>query len=240
MPVFKKSQTHFLIKNFLQYFLYTCLISLASCGSGKVSEGILEYEVSYPYLNASDFMVRMLPNKMTMRFKDGKFKTTVSKGKSIKTEFIADCKNKTLSTAFQFGTKKLLVELTESEIKGMLKEFPKLTYLEVNDKDTCVGFNVLKKVAVFEDISYPEAELWYTDEIDIENANWCYPYSDIKGVLLQYEIERYGLRMRLRATRFRDEAVDDAEFNLPEGYKKVKLKDFEAEVKKIFGMVISD
>jgi hypothetical protein len=229
-----------LIKQVLQYFMYASIVMLASCGSGKVSEGVIEYEVSYPYLNASDFMVKMLPNKMTMKFKDGKFKTTVSKGKSIKTEFISDCKNKTLSTAFQFGTKKLLVELTEGEIKGMLKEFPKLTYLEVNDKDTCVGFNILKKVAVFEDISYPEAELWYTEDIELENANWCYPYSDIKGVLLQYEIERYGLRMRLKATSFKDESVDDTEFNLPTGYKTVKLKNFEAEVKKIFGMVISD
>jgi len=229
-----------LTTKFLQYFLYAGIVLLASCGSGKVAEGVIEYEVTYPYLNASDFMVKMLPNKMTMRFKDGKWKTTVSKGKSIKTEFFADCKNKTLATAFQFGTKKLLVDLTESEIKGMLKEFPKLTYLEVNDKDTLVGLDVRKKVAVFEDISYPEAELWYTEDIDLDNANWCYPYSEIKGVLLQYEIERYGLRMRLKATSFKEEAVDDAEFNLPTGYKKVQLKNFEAEVKKIFGMVISD
>ena len=133
-------------------------------------------------------MVNMLPNKMTMKFKDGKWKTTVSKGKSIKTEFFSDCKNKTLSTAFQFGTKKLLVNLTEAEIKSMLKEFPKLTYIDINDKDTLCGFDVLKKDAIFEDISYPEAELWYTDGIALENANWCYPYKEIKGVLLQYEI----------------------------------------------------
>lgn len=229
-----------MIQKLIQYFIYAGILLLTACGNGKVTEGIIEYEVSYPYLNASDFMVKMLPNKMTMRFKDNKWKTTVSKGKSIKTEFFSDCKNKTLSTAFQFGTKKLLVELTESEIKGMLKEFPELTYIDINDRDTICGFNVMKKDAVFEDIAYPEAELWYTDEIDIENANWCYPYSEIKGVLLQYEIERYGLRMRLKATHFRDEPVDDSEFNLPAGYKKVKLKNFESEVKKIFGMVISD
>ncbi|HLP14366.1 MAG TPA: hypothetical protein VK177_20725 [Flavobacteriales bacterium] len=227
-------------KQLLQYLVIAGTLLLGSCGSGKVTEGVIEYEVSYPYLNASDFMVRMLPNKMTMRFKDGKWKTTVSKGKSIKTEFIADCTNKQLATAFQFGTKKLMVELTENEIKGMLKEFPKVTYLEVNDKDTLAGFDVMKKVAVFEDISYPESELWYTTDIELENANWCYPYDDIKGVLLQYEIERYGLRMRLKATKFRAESVDDAEFNLPTGYKKVKLSEFENEVKKIFGMVISD
>lgn len=214
-------------------------MTLASCGSNKVTEGVIEYDVTYPYLNASDFMVKMLPNKMTMKFKDGKFKTVVSKGKSIRTEFISDCQNKTLSTAFQFGTKKLSVSLTEAEIKGMLKEFPRVTYIDVKDSDTLAGFQIRKKEAVFEDISYPEAELWYTDEIELENANWCYPYNDIKGVLLRYDIERYGLRMRLKASKFTQEDVDDSEFELPQGFKKVKLKDFEAEVKKIFGMVVT-
>jgi len=223
-----------------RYFLFFGILALASCGTNKVKEGVIEYDVTYPYLNASDFMVKMLPSKMTMKFKDGKFKTVVSKGKSIRTEFISDCRNKTLSTAFQFGTKKLSVSLTESEIKSMLKEFPKVTYLDVQDSDTLASFKVRKKDAVFEDIAYPEAELWYTNDIDLENANWCYPYSDIKGVLLLYEIERYGLRMRLKASRFREEEVEDKEFELPTGYKKVKLKDFESEVKKIFGMVISD
>lgn len=185
-------------------------------------------------------MANMLPNKMTMKFKDGKFKTVVAKGKSIRTEFISDCVNKTLATAFKFGSKKLAVDLTEKEIKGMLNEFPKVTYIDVKDSDTLLGFKVRKKDAVFEDISYPEAELWYTDDIEIENANWCYPYSEIKGVLLQYEIERYGLRMRLKASKFTDEPVDDKEFDLPQGYKKVKLENFESEVKKIFGMVISE
>lgn len=220
--------------------LIVSVFFLASCGKKEITEGVIEYEVSYPYLNANDFMVKMLPNKMTMKFKDGKFKTSVTKGKSIRTELISDCKAKTIQTAFQFGTKKICVELTEAEIKSMLKEFPSVTYIDVNDKDTLVGFDCLKKEAVFENIAYPEAELWYTNDIKIENANWCYPYSDIKGVLLMYEIERYGLRMRLKATKFKEEEIDDSEFNAPSGFKKVALKDFEDEVKKIFGMVLPE
>ncbi len=213
---------------------------LASCGEKQITEGVLEYEVTYPYLNSGDFMVKMLPNKMTMKFKDGKFKTVVSKGKSIRTEFIADGNKKTLETAFQFGTKKLRVNLTEAEIKGMLKEFPHVTYIDIADKDTLAGFTCYKKDAVFEDIAYPESELWYTHDIKLDNANWCYPFSEIDGVLLQYEIERYGLRMRLKATKFKAEEVDDSEFNAPNGFKQVNMKEFETEVKKIFGMVISE
>jgi len=213
---------------------------LVACGGNKVTEGVIEYEVTYPYLDGSSFMVRMLPSKMTMKFKNGKFKTIVSKGKQLRTEFISDCKKKTLATAFQFGNKKMLVELNDKEIKGMLGEFPKVTYIDVQGKDTLLGFNVKKKDAVFENIVSPEAEIWYTDDIELENANWCYPYSDIKGVLVQYELERYGLRMRLKAKKFTQEEVDDKEFELPTGYDRVKLRDFEEEMKTRMGMFVSD
>lgn len=212
---------------------------LKSCGSSKYTEGVLEFEVSYPYFNGADIILKMLPSKMTMKFKDGRFRTTVTKGKSIKMDFISDCNNKSMISAFQFGSKKIAVELNEKEIKAMLKEFPKVVYIDIPETDTLAGFTCKKKAAVFEDISYPDCELWYTDEIDIPNANWCYPFSDIPGVLLQYEVERYGMRMRLKAKRFLDESVDDSEFDTPQGYKSVKLSDFEDEVKR-FTMIMSN
>jgi hypothetical protein len=174
-----------------------------------------------------------------MKFKNGKFKTSVTKGKRLRTEFISDCKNKTLAAIFQFGSKKMLVELNKHEIKAMLNEFPKVTYIDIKDNDTLLGFHVRKKDAVFEDAAYPEAEIWYTDEIELENANWCYPYSGIKGVLLQYEVERYGVRMRLKANKFTEEEIDDREFQLPPGFDRVKLRDFETEMKARMGLFVS-
>jgi hypothetical protein len=213
---------------------------LKSCGSSAYAEGILEYEVSYPYFNGTDLILKMLPSKMTMKFKDGKFRTTITKGSRIRMDFISDCNKKTMISAFQFGSKKIAVSLNESEIKAMLKEFPKVVYIDIPETDTLAGFNCQKKAAVFEDISYPDCELWFTSEIDIPNANWCYPFSDIKGVLLQYEVERYNMRMRLKAKRFLDESVPDEEFNTPQGYKTVKLKDFEDEVKRFTMMMSGD
>jgi GLPGLI family protein len=219
-------------------FTATSVLTLTGCGNGKYTEGIIEYDVTYPYFNGADIILRMLPSKMTMKFKDGKFRTTVTKGRNIRMDFISDCEAKTMISAFQFGSKKIVVTLNEKEIRSMLKEFPKVVYIDLLETDTLAGFNCKKKVAVFEDISYPDCELWYTEEIDIPNANWCYPFNDIPGVLLNYEVERYNMRMRLKARKFIDESVDDAEFESPAGYKTVKLKDFEDEVKR-FTMIMN-
>ena len=232
----KRFRTSFII---LFPLLLVLLIILKSCGSGKISEGVIEYEVTYPDFQGSDMMKGMLPGKMTMKFKDGKFVTTVSKGKSIKTIFIADCRNKTLISAFQFGTKKLYVVLTEKEINKMLKEFPKVEYLDIKGRDSLAGFFCKKKVAVFEDISYKESELWYTEEIDLPNPNWCYPYKEITGVLLRCDLDRYGLRMNLKAKSFKEESVADEDFEVPAGFKRVRFADLEKEIKKLFNMAIS-
>lgn len=218
------------------YLYFIGALALASCGKNKITEGVIEFDITYPHLNTSRFMSMMMPVKMVMKFKDGKFKTIVSKGKTLETIFISDCRKKTLSTGVKIFKKHLAVEFSKKEIRGMLNEFPKVTYLDLKETDTLAGFKVMKKVAVFESVAYPEAEVWYTDEIELENANWCYPYYDIKGVLLQYELERYGLRMRLKANKFRAEEVDDKEFILPADYQRVPLSEFESTMKKMLNL----
>ena len=66
----------------------------------------------------------------------------------------------------------------------------------------------------------------YTDEIALKSPNWCTPYRDIEGVLLDYRIENYGMNMRLRATSIRSEEVDDSEFIVDDRYETLTLSEF--------------
>jgi hypothetical protein len=237
LPQFYLSHAIVLIRRIQLYILFYGLV-LASCTNSNITEGVIEYEISYPGLDISEFMLKMLPSKMIMKFKDNKFKTIISKGKMNTTALIADCHNKTLLSSFRFGNKKLMVDFTQKEINTMLNELPLVTYLDVKGKDTCAGFNVLKKVAVFKEVNSAPAELWYTNEIELENPNWIYPYNKINGVLLMYELERYGLRMRFKATKFINESIDDAEFEAPIGFKKVSFKEYDESVRDISGIFI--
>jgi hypothetical protein len=196
---------------------------------------VIEFEITYPYYQGSGFMASMLPDKMTMTFKDGVYKTEVSKGTLFKSSFIVDCNKKTLTNLFHFGTKNIYCVMSEKSVKEMLKKAPKPQYLETNDGDSLAGFLCKKTVAYYEEVEQPDVAIYSTSEIKIPNSNWWTPFSEIKDVLLEYEVEQFDFRMRFTAVKFTATEVDDSEFDVPSQYKKVSLKKIEKELKEVFG-----
>jgi hypothetical protein len=215
-------------------FLLLPLLLLVQCGNKKIRQGILEFEINYPRYRASGFMANMLPDKMTMKFKNDKYVIEVKKGKAFSSGFIVDCKNKIMTSLYQFGTRRYYATLNEAETQKMLKDFPVPTYIHAKEGDSLAGFLCRKSIAVFEDLSQPDVTLYYTDEIGIKNANWCTPFSEIEDVLLVYEVERYGMRMRFTATKFIKEEIPDEVFDIPDNYKEVPLEKMEQEMSEMF------
>lgn len=215
------------------------VFTLVSCGDQKVHEGTIEFEVTYPYFNAQGFMAGMLPDKMVMRFKGNKYKTEVKKGKAFSSGFIVDCDAKTLTTLFQFGQRRKYSTMDEATTKKYVDEkFPKPTYMHTNEGDSIVGFLCRRSVAIFEEMGQPDATLHYTDGIGIENPNWCLPYHEINGVMLVYEVQQYGLRMRFTATKFDPAPVDDKVFEIPSNYKAVPVDELQKEIEEMFSTII--
>lgn len=209
---------------------------LSSCGGDeKVTEGVIEFEISYPYYQGSGFMASMLPDKMTMTFKDGIYKTEVSKGTYFKSAFIIDCNNKTVTNLFHFGTKNIYCTMKEKDVKKILSKEPKPQYLETNDGDSLAGFLCRKTVAYYEEVEQPDVAIYSTPDIDIPNSNWWTPFHQINEVLLEYEIERFDFRMRFTAVKFTATEVSEDEFTVPSQYKKVSIAKIEKELNEVFG-----
>jgi hypothetical protein len=216
------------------------MLFLQSCGDGKIHEGTVEYEVSYPYFNKEgSFLSSMLPQKATFRFKGNKWMMQVKRGRAFSSAFIVDCEAKTMTTLFQFGSKKKYSVMTEAEVlKRRDEKFPKPSYMHTNEGDSIAGFFCRKSIALFEELGQPEATLYYTDAIGIENPNWCFPYHEITGVFMVYELEQWGLRTRFTAEKFDPAPVEDSMFEVPSGYKKVPVADLEKEMEEMFGAIV--
>ena len=82
-------------------------------------------------------------------------------------------------------------------------------------------------------------EIKTTDEIELSNPNWYTPYSELENVMLQYEVEQYGMNMHLAAREVRFEEVDLSHFEVPEDYDSISpdsmmvmLEDLIAEIPK--------
>lgn len=224
------------IFNILAVFFIAISFSLSSCsGDEEISQGELEFEILYPYYQGSGLMASMLPDKMSMVFKDGVYKTEVSRGSIFKSSFIIDCNKKTVTNLFQFGTRKYYAVMNEKAVKKMLSTEPKPQYLDSNDGDSLAGFLCKKTVAYYEELEQPDVAIYSTSDIKIPNSNWWTPFHEIDGVLLEYEVERFNFRMRFSATNFTQREVEDSEFDIPSGYKKVSIEKIEKELKEVFG-----
>ncbi|HXC03192.1 MAG TPA: hypothetical protein VNZ86_00495, partial [Bacteroidia bacterium] len=51
--------------------------------------------------------------------------------------------------------------------------------------------------------------------------NWSNPYHEIDGVLMEYQLKRYGLELRFNAVSVSKASIDESIFTLPSEYKLI-------------------
>lgn len=205
--------------------------------TGDFTMGVIKFEITYPYYDKEGFMATMMPDEMYMRIKDNKFRNEISQG-IFRTVFIADNQKKELRQQLYFWSKKIAVKLSEQETSEFVDDFDKVTISYTEDTDTIAGYLCKKAIAEFEDPEMPSIDLYYTNEIDLKDANWCNQFKEIDGVLLQYEVERYGLRMRFKALEIYHEEIPDGMFQIEEGYKYVSAEEMDYEMEEIFSTLL--
>lgn len=217
---------------------------ITSCSSAdeeedKFDEGVIVYEISYPKFKATGLTAALMPDEMVMSFKDGQIRIDVSRAHAFSLVSLANSNDHTMSTVFNYGTKQMAANLDKADIDRTLEEFPSVDYIHTEETDTVAGYTCEKSIALFHNAS-DEVELLYTDEIDIDNPNWNTPYSEIDGMLLQYDVERYGMTMRFRAKEVRKEKVDAKLFTIPKGFKKVSVERIDKELQELFDIVLGN
>jgi len=220
------------------------LVFLVSCQpeekeKPKIKEGILTFEVTYPYYR-DNFMASLLPDEMTMTFKDNVYKNYITKGGLFSTSVISDCNNEILILTLDFGPKKIYTKLDKALTDTMLLMYATPDIIMMNEYDSIAGFNCERKMAVFDDLADGyDVELFETEDIEIKNSNWCNQYKDIENVLLGYEIGQYGLQSRMRAISFDDSTkVTSKDFEVPDNFKEVPLDRMLYEMEEIFKSLV--
>ncbi|MEO0404395.1 MAG: hypothetical protein AAF193_05955, partial [Bacteroidota bacterium] len=71
------------------------------------------------------------------------------------------------------------------------------------------------------------------------NPNWFTQYSEIEGVLLGYEIEQYGMRMKLHARTVEEKEVDADLFTISKQYELISSDKMEVVIDSLMGNMSS-
>ena len=205
-----------------------------------ISEGIIEYAVSFPNMDPDGIMAGMMPNKTTLKFKDGQEVNELSAGMGV-FKTIISANNNTRHVDYHLSVlgKKLVSTLSNTEVDELIEQEGTMNYIFTDQVDTIAGYACKKAIVVFDEIDKEEIEIFYTTEIAIPDANWYNPFKKIPGVMLRYEVDQYNLRMRLEANSIMATSVSDEEFKRHEDHEDVipeRIKKEMTEVMSTFNM----
>ena len=205
-------------------------VGFAFCTNGDekvVDEGIIEYDLKP--VNPNHPLAGFAPTSAVLKFKHDKFIMEMSIMGMFNTMFIADPNKKTLTQMVKFLDLKQACIENEKDILEENASY-KLTIVETKETKMIAGYKCKKiKVTMASD---PKMvfEAFYTKDIGVENANALSPYASVKGMLMQYRLQKMGLELEFTAKTVKKAEVPDATFEIP-AYFKIVSKE---EMKKYF------
>ena len=218
-------------------FRISCWLSLSlfvyGCGPDAafekhVSEGVILYDVCYPELDSNHLMLEMLPDEMVMTFKGNKWRSDLRTGAGIvEMSVIADGENKKLHNMVKLFSDRYVLSLNHQGALMMTDVLPPFQIKALEVTDTLAGALCKHVLIDFGAAKGESYEFAYTNEIDIQHPNWCTPYHEIQGVLLDYRIENYGMNMHLVARQIIPSPVDDVTFEVDEKYEPLTRQEFD-------------
>ena len=210
------------------FYLYKYTSMFKMLGGKDIAEGVIEYDITYPKLDPNSMMVSGMPDKAYLRFKDNNMSNDMSGMMGlISITYISNAKAHKVEQRLTLINKKYASAIADEDLKRLNDSY--ITAVEPSTASQVIaGFNCQEATVKLSDGG--EAKVYFTNEIGIENPNWSNPYSKISGVLMDFQMERYGVAMHLKAKSVLAQKVDDAIFALPADsseYKKIAFPELE-------------
>lgn len=200
-------------------------------------EGIIHFRIEYPFIDTSQGLLNsIVPRKLDFYIKDGKFTSRISRGRMFSMLMIGKPEQDYLALGLEFGTENIMAELSGDEIQHFKEDQPHLKFNPTDETKEMAGFLCHKTEATYQMDSVTRTfDVWYTKEIEVmKNCNWFTPYDEIDGVLLEYEFEQYGLRMKIIAETFEKVKVNDAQFEIDNKFKNITFNKFDERMHELF------
>ena len=211
------------------FYLYKHgMLSSKMLGGKDISEGVIEYDITYPKLDPNSMMVSGMPNKAYLRFKDNNTSNDMSGMMGlISITYITNSKKKAVEQRLTLINKKYASTIPADDLKRLNDSYVS-SVEEGSNVVQIAGYKC--KEAVVKLTDGKETKVYYTNDIGIANPNWSNPYSKIDGVLMDFQMERYGVAMHLKAKSVLAQKIDDVTFQLPADsveYKKIVFSELE-------------
>lgn len=202
------------------------LLTIGSCGGDSekaADEGTIEFTASV--VDQANPMASLAPSKMIIKFKNNKSCAEMSAGMGLfSTSFISDPEKKTLTQLVKLLNKKLSLVQTEADIAKENANY-QFDLTPLKGVKTIAGYKCQSAHVKMHDDFETEFDIFYTNDLKIKNPNFANPFHMIDGVLMEYQMKKFGLEMKFTAKSVKKEDVDDSTFELPADYKPISAEE---------------
>ncbi len=192
-----------------------------------ISEGIIEYDITYPETDEDNVMKALMPKTMLLKFKNNKVAFEFTGGMGLfKATFISDLQNQNIIHLVKILNKKYALTYNASQLKE-IDEMPEINIDFTAEKKIIAGYESQRSLITFKDDENTSYDIYFTNDLNIKTPNWSTPYKEISGVLLEYQLKRYNVVMRFTATSIESAEIEDSEFEKPDDYKIITKEEMD-------------
>ncbi len=213
---------------------FAFFVSCSNLSTTKnLEEGEIVYDVTYPNAGKGA-MIEVYPKELIVRFKKNKVYNDFSSSMGmVSIGTISDPEKKCMYQTFKMLADKTASIYKENHIDSVLKNTTLFNVENTLEKKVIAGLDCKKVKLSSSSKELGNFDVYYTNEIKIKNYNWWTPFKKIDGVLMDYEVERYGVRMHLVAREVRNISITDDNFILSSEYKIIPITEMELLMKSL-------
>lgn len=190
-----------------------------------IAEGVIEYDITYPKINPNSMMLQGMPNKAYVRFKNNNVVNEMSGMMGlISIVYVAKQSPQSVQQTLTLINKKYASDIPLEEMNKINADYITKVEKGKNIKEIA-GFKC--KEAIVTLYNGEQVNVFYTKDIAIKDPNWSNPYNQIEGVLMDFQMERYGLTMHLKAKQVTAQPIDDSVFAINDEYQRVTFAELD-------------
>jgi GLPGLI family protein len=223
-------------KALLACFLSAALLALnTGCdgdglqGSGPIDEGVIVYELSYPQFTEDNIFTSMFPREMTFKFKGNDTKSELKTSMAVfSTSLLAEHDKRTLTHLVRIASKYSGLIMDSAQIVNEYGKAPEGMRIEHTEQTkTIAGFECRHARVTFDSDPERDFDLYYTMDIAIHDPNWCTPFHEIKGVLMEARVNKFNIDMHMVAKSVAPQKFDASEFTVTQKFQPITFEELE-------------
>lgn len=214
------------------------LIGLASCSRsplGGFDEGEIHYKIIYNNPGGA-LPMELMPNTMVVKFKDDRMimEITAPIGNSGIYN-IVNPEKKEIRTYINFLNIKYYYQGELGETPPGIDPMPELKFLRTGETKSIDGLNCKHAIAQIPGLDR-KFDVWYTNDIDLNDPNNSTPYRDIDGVLMNFFYKMGDMIVEFEPMGSYQKEVPEKDFVKSDKFLRISRKDMDNIISKFMSL----